>query len=280
MSAPHPIRPCAEFPNDNAELHAGSRWHLADPMSSVKALLPETPSVPFEAARLPPAPRKGADQQPDAPEAAIAVLEVHALDTTTPPQLEWCPQDLPTHEDPFLVELLPFVEQFERAPLTATFAEETPTQKLQPWTHVAQPLAPLHFELTPLPPQVAEWTQLTTILADYLLSRGHTRASALIGPLLNAELVDLSRLDDSVLEHLQRDGVACLRGTRVVSSPSFRSSAHVLRDELANGGLDSNEAMFWLTDLVGALMGGRDEHSALETSLRELGIAQLLDRAA
>ncbi len=287
MSAPHPIRPCAEFPNDNDDLHAGSRWLLADPLSSVTALLPNGPSIPFEAARLL-VPTQTNDQTgelavalpPDAPETTLTVLEAHALDATTPPRSDFEPIVNPALEDPFLVELLPFVEQLTCESAATSFIDETPTQKLRPWSQSVQPLVPLHFELTPLPPQVSEWSELITVLADYLLTRGHTRASALIGPLLNAELVDLSRLDSAVIQHLETDGIACSRGTRVVSSPSFRSSAHVLREELGNGGLDTHEAMFWLAQLVGALMGGQDEHEVLEATLRHLGIDRLIERAA
>lgn len=294
MSAPdpirHPIRPCAEFPNDNTDLHAGSRWVLDATSTVVKPLLPEATGVSFQPVPLVPV---LAPEQPraDSPEATIAVLDEQALETTTPAHDD-CAHDasLPLPEveeveeveefDPFVAALAPFVEQWAPVASSSTYVEETPTQQLRPLHQAVQPLAPLHFELTPLPAQVSEWSELVALLTDYLLTLGHTRASALIGPLLNGELVDLSRLERPVIDQLQRDGVASLRGSRVVSSASFRSSAHVFREELANGGLDANEALFWLTDLVGALMGGEDEHEVLEARLRELGIARLLERAA
>lgn len=361
MSATHPIRPCAEFPNDNAELHAGSRWHANAPLGAVTAVLPEVPCVVFDAlplANAPHAPAEASAPETDAPESTIDVLGPHCLDTassepeaepllrdptnpplepiaephaldataltpereaedpaldaptpsskheaeaealhldiTNPPleraaeltpldattlTLELEPLVSATEEDPFLLELLPFVGQTENV-ASNPFGEETPTQKLRPWTRAAQPLVPLQFELTPLPAQVSEWTQLTVILSEYLMKRGHTRASALITPLLNAELVDLSRLEEAVVAQLQNDGVACVRGTRVVSSPSFRSNAHVFREELANGGLDADEAMFWLVQLMSALMGNDDELETLEQTLRDAGVSRLLERAA
>jgi hypothetical protein len=280
MSVSHPIRPCAEFPNDNTDLHAGSRWLLAHPASSIEALLPEGPSVPFEAPPLQPAAHQRTTSTADAPEATIAVLEEHSLEATTPPLLELRELEPIDADDPFLAELAAFVERAELHDSPPPCIEETPTQKLRPVNRSAQPLVPLHFELTPLPPQASEWSELIAVLTEHLLRLGHTRASALIGPLLNAELVDLSRLEPSVLEQLQRDGVACPRGTRMVSSPTFRSSAHVFREELGNGGLEPNEALFWLAQLIGALLGNNDEHDTLESSLRELGITRLFERAA
>jgi hypothetical protein len=319
MSALHPIRPCAEFPNDNTELHAGSRWLSEHPSSPLTALLPDVPGVVFDAAPLPAASHLTADMHVarDAPDATIAVLEQHALDATNVPHVVLSPEltspelmsdecasvdstsqdntyseleselDLADLYDPFLAELAPFVEQMERAPFAAAYVDETPTQKLKPINQepalipvnqAVQPLMPLHFELTPLPPETLQWSQLTTVLSDHLLTLGHTRAAALMTPLLNAELVDLSRLEAKVIDRLLRDGIACARGNRVVSSPTFRSSAHVFREELANGGLDANEALFWLAQLVGSLTG--DEHDALEETLRKLGIADLLEHAA
>ena len=50
-------------------------------------------------------------------------------------------------------------------------------------------------------------------------------------------------------------------------------------EEFATGGLNTSEALFWLSQLLVAITGGGDEE-AFEAELRGLGVAQLLEWAA
>lgn len=143
-----------------------------------------------------------------------------------------------------------------------------------------QPLAPLAIELTPTPMGVTMWSELTNKLSRYLLEAGHTRAAALVTPMLNGELVELSRLDARALECLMSDGVAEVRGGRPVSSTRFRESARAFREEFSEGGLNADDALFWLSQLLVALGGGSADDVVLENALRELGVAELLECAA
>lgn len=142
-----------------------------------------------------------------------------------------------------------------------------------------QPLVPLHLELTPTPAAISPWGELTAALSRHLLNGGHTRAAALIGPLLGGELVDFSRVEATAVERLVADGVAEVRGGRPLSTATFRQSARAFREEFATGGLNTSEALFWLSQLLVAITGGGDEE-AFEAELRGLGVAQLLEWAA
>jgi len=73
------------------------------------------------------------------------------------------------------------------------------------------------------------------------------------------------------------DGVAEMRGGRPVSSARFRESARVFREEFSEGGLNADDALFWLSQLRVALGGGSADDVVLENALRELGIAELLE---
>lgn len=144
----------------------------------------------------------------------------------------------------------------------------------------AQLLVPLQLELTPTPARLSPWSEFTCALSRHLMNGGHTRAAALIGPLLCGELVDFSRLDAPVLERLLADGVAEQRGGRLVTTDTFRHAAKAFREEFVAGGLDVGEALFWLSQVLAALGGGARDEATLEAELRALGIAKLLERAA
>lgn len=143
-----------------------------------------------------------------------------------------------------------------------------------------QPLVPLQLELTPTPAATSPWTELTNALSRHLMNSGHTRSSALLAPLMCGELVDLSRIDAVAIERLIRDGVAETRGGRVVTTATFRHSAKAFREEFSAGGLNAEDALFWLSQLLVGLCGGAADEETLESELRDLGVAKLLEWAA
>jgi hypothetical protein len=143
-----------------------------------------------------------------------------------------------------------------------------------------QPLAPLQLELTPTPAALSPWSELTGVLSRHLMNGGHTRASALVGPLLCGELVDFSRVEPAALERLSADGVVETRAGRALTTATFRHSAKAFREEFSMGGLNAGEALFWLSQLLVALSGGTRDEDTLEAELRDFGVAKLLEWAA
>jgi hypothetical protein len=143
-----------------------------------------------------------------------------------------------------------------------------------------QPLAPLQLELTPTPAALSPWSELTGAISRHLMNGGHTRAAALVGPLLCGELVDFGRVEAGAADRLVCDGIAEVRGGRTVTTAMFRHSAKAFREEFGTGGLNTNEALFWLSQLLVALCGGNADEETLEAELRDLGVAKLLEWAA
>ncbi len=172
------------------------------------------------------------------------------------------------------VRSVPRVAESKHEPATPVRLEEVPVK------HGAQPLLPLQLELTPTPAVVSGWVELTNVVSRYLLNAGHTRAAALLPPLLNGELVDLSRLPAAAIERLVTDSVAETRSDRTVTTATFRDSAKGFREAFCEGGLDAEEALFWLGQVVAAVSGRQSDEAAIEAKLRELGVVTLLERAA
>lgn len=143
-----------------------------------------------------------------------------------------------------------------------------------------QPLPPLQFELTPTPAALGPWSELTGALSRHLLSGGHTRAAALVAPLLCGELVDFSRVEPAAIERLIKDGIVEVRGGRPVTSPTFRHAAKTFREEFGTGGLNAADALFWLSQVLVGLCGGSADEEKFEGELRDLGVAKLLEWAA
>lgn len=292
-------RLCAEFPSDNPHL-------LGDEATEV-AVGFDWDATERRAKELSSSWRK----PPEPPETFPPTLQAGALDEFTggPPSVQdidatgSCVDEL----DPFIAELQGLItdggydgsydsaapetdfdavleESGEQRTLprvqVAPRAPEPPLPDLVPLASGVQPLAPLFLELTPTPAHVTPWTELTGTLSRHLLSEGHTRAAALIAPLLNGELVDLSRLPPASLELLVVSSVAEKRGGLVVCTSAFRDSARAFREEFYGGGLNAADALFWLSQLLCALTGGLCEEEAFEATLRDLGVAKLLERAA
>lgn len=299
------VRPCAEFPCDNPRLHSVGVWasgaetgpdHDVDPSGEwgVSDHWVHAVRQRWAKARL------------DAPEAQMPVLDASALDVSNVSGTSF----EEVEADPFIEELLGFVVDppCEMPPLdfdgqlvdfapeeSGDFAvmpavAEQPTAISGEWPETGavtgerlagiQPLVPLAIELTPTPMGVSAWSELTGKLSRHLLDTGHTRAAALVTPMLNGELVDLSRLDARALECLSSDGVAEVRGGRPVTSARFRESARAFRETFSEGGLNADDALFWLSQLLVALGGGSADDVILENALRELGVAELLECAA
>lgn len=299
------VRPCAEFPCDNPKLHSVGVWASGSdpgPEHDVDSSGEWGVSDHWvHAVRL-----RWAKARIDAPEAQLPVLDAGALDVSTTSGTTF--EEI--EADPFIEELLGFVVEppTEMPPLDfdgqlVDFApEESGDFAVMPdvaeqsttapgeWPEAGavtgerlvgvQPLVPLAIELTPTPMGVSSWSELTGKLSRYLLDTGHTRAAALVTPMLNGELVELSRLDPRALECLLSDGVAEVRGGRPVTSARFRESARAFRETFSEGGLNADDALFWLSQLLVALGGGSADDVMLENALRELGVAELLECAA
>lgn len=301
-------RPCAEFPCDNPRLLASEpaardtgvelpplavvdevgEFEWANTDYWVKEVKRRWAWAALDAA-------ENAEPERDAPEVNIPVLEALTLDD------EEVTSQRAKDVDPFIAELmgllpggsseelleslfseleesgetraLPGVQHVDKAPASAGVFDFVPNSGVQP-------LLPLQLELTPTPGVVGAWSELTETLSRYLLNQGHTRAAALLTPMLNGELVELSRLEPAALERLVADSVAELRSGRAMTTRAFRDSAKAFREEFSAGGLNAGEALFWLGQLVVALCGGAVDDELLESHLREAGVAQLLEKAA
>lgn len=159
-------------------------------------------------------------------------------------------------------------------------SDESPAPDLTSVKQPAQPLVPLFLELTPTPAIVGPWVSLTGVLSRYLLNAGHTRAAALLPPMLNGELVDLTRLPEAAISRLVIDAVAETRAGRVVTTSTFRDAARAFREAFSERSLNPSDALFWLGQLMVALCGGDVDDLALEAELEALGVMQLLENAA
>jgi hypothetical protein len=204
--------------------------------------------------------------------------------------------------DPFIDELMGFVGrdiddvggvfpeleesgEVRAMPRVAEVAEvavpaDPPAPDLTSVKQPAQPLVPLFLELTPTPAVVGPWVSLTGVLSRYLLNAGHTRAAALLPPMLNGELVDLTRLPEAAIHRLVIDAVAETRAGRVVTTNTFRDAARAFREAFSERSLNPSDALFWLGQLMVALCGGHVDDAALEAELEALGVMQLLENAA
>lgn len=242
---PIPIRACAEFPNDNEELHDGTVWVCEHPRAQPRAVMRarSTRRIAGATGAVGPSAARASEGQFACGDASSEELIQRGIG----------PLELHSGADPFIEEL----------------------------SRLTQPLATRDSALAvELPPDDSRWSELVAIVSDYLLSLGQSRASALLPGLLNGDAVDLSRLSETVRARLAQDQIACCQGARVTSSASFRDSVAMFREEFVSGGLSASEALFWLAQVLVALTEHGFEPSDFEHALTSLGLVELIDRAA
>lgn len=294
------IRPCAEFPCDNPSLSArcapGADAHSNENGSAAEVL----DAFDWGAIDHWVAETKRRWAQHDAPDTCFPVLSDAALECTGSVAVDVEPKQ-PAAEslDPFIDELMGFITLEPAADVPFAEWEESGEMRtvpraveVQPRPILAepneltlvrqptQPLLPLHLELTPTPAVAGHWTQLTNVLGRYLMQAGHTRAAALLPAILNGELVDVSRLPADAIERLTSDSVVESRAGRAVTTHTFRDAAKAFREAFSDGGLNADDALFWLGQLLTALSGGAIDEATLDEQLRQWGVQALLEFAA
>lgn len=299
-----PIRPCAEFPCDNPSLSVRCAPSAEAPSDENTSGLDGGDGFDWGAIDHWVAETKRRWAQHDAPDVCFPVLSDAALECTGSAAVQVEPKaEVVATVDPFIDELMSFitlespaavsvpefdesgeirtvpraVEVQPRHQVSDTLAQPTDLIMVQ---QPAQPLLPLHLELTPTPAIAGPWTQLTHVLGRYLLQSGYTRAAALLPALLNGELVDVSRLPADAIERLTSDSVVETRAGRAVTTRTFREAAKAFREAFGDGGLHTDDALFWLSQLLTALSGGAVDEATLDEQLRELGVHTLLEYAA
>ncbi len=140
----------------------------------------------------------------------------------------------------------------------------------------------LEIELTPAPPSMgnpeARWNALMESLSGLLLSRGATRAAALLPQVLEGRKVALDRLNDAAQQALLECGHASNKNGQLMSSPKFRAQAVSFRVQFEAAELEATSYLQWLSTFLQAYLADADVDGILH-SLQSAGLERLIQAA-
>lgn len=246
-TVPFPVRPCAEFPNDNDVLHDGSVWVCARPTASARAVLRARATRRITAALQ------------SGERVAPAQTACPALDVNW----DHC--------------------------VTATLGNDHPPPTLasSPVHDVGTSSSSSRSKLDVWPQASLRWSELISLLEEYLTGLGQASAAAFLHAVLDSGAASEddaaageANLSAATIGRLEQSGIAVRRAGGVVLTPSFSASVGAFRRAFDEGNLRTTAALLWLAQFMAALVGDAFEPDDLRHGLERLDLAQWLKDAA
>jgi hypothetical protein len=175
---------------------------------------------------------------------------------------------------------VPPVSGMQAAAEPRVFSIPRPEAMLSPLSSLCDEMDLIDVDLTPDPPGVRGWLELTERVSHFLLERGATRAAAIAHKLLQGQETNLSRLPTRVAERLLRSNIAQVDGVSLRTTKSFQHQALAFQEAFASGSADPETVFEWIAVAVQALLASDAGGDAIKAHLEQAGVLSLLLRAA